>query len=242
MIAFADVELDAEGVHGYLAAGYSVFGHTPVRGVRFMPPSLASGATMAASCASRSCPSTSTRARASAHTEDEIIDLLRERVQAAESAAEGEIVIPTSGGYDSRLLNLMIAEPARVRSFTFGATPRQWDSAEVARARALSEMLGTRWERIHLGPFHSYLDEWDEAFGPAVHAHGMYQMEFYRRCAPGSSAASCVLSGLCGDWFEGMARLAVPTPREVPRDIQQLIFTYACTPTRRRGRVPIAAR
>ena len=39
VIAFADLEIDGEGLCAYLAAGYSVFGHTPVRGVRFLPAS-----------------------------------------------------------------------------------------------------------------------------------------------------------------------------------------------------------
>jgi len=223
VIDFANLEFDAEGLGAYLGTGYSVFQHTPVRHVRYLPPSARlwrSGGELRV----EDVPLDLDALLAEPRTEDEAIDVLRERVRAAESAAEGEIVIPTSGGYDSRLLNLMIAEPSRVRSFTFGATPRQWDSAEVARARALSEMLGTRWERIPIAPFHTRLDEWDEAFGPALHAHGMYQMEFYRRVRSRVSGGELLLSGLCGDWFEGKGDEILRSQTD-PRQVQQMILT-----------------
>jgi len=225
VIDFAEVELDPEGLAGYLAAGYAVFGHTPVRGVRYLPPSARlwrdDGGRLRVEELSLDLADRLTQR----HGEDEIVEMLRERVRAAESAAEGDIVIPTSGGYDSRLLNLMVAEPARVRSFSYGATARQWDSAEVARARRLALKLGERWERIHLGPFHSYLDTWDEAFGPAVHAHGMYQMEFYRRVRERCHGGELVLSGVFGDWFSGKGDARVPPPVN-PRDVERLAFTY----------------
>jgi asparagine synthetase B (glutamine-hydrolysing) len=223
VIVFADVELDPEGLEAYLTAGYSVFEHTPVRGVRFMPPSARLWRDADGGLRVEDVPLDLDRRLAERHTEDEAIDLLRARVRAAESTAEAEIVIPTSGGYDSRLLNLMIADPTRVRSFSFGATPRQWDSGEVARARALSEKLGTRWERIHLGPFHSRLDEWDDEFGPAMHAHGMYQMEFYRQVRARFAGGELLLSGLCGEWFQGDDETADLTPQD-PLDVQVLVY------------------
>jgi asparagine synthetase B (glutamine-hydrolysing) len=225
VIAFADVEIDGEGLAVYLAAGYSVFGHTPVRGVRFLPANARLWRDDDGSLRVEELPLDLEERLAQRRGEDEIIEMLRARVRAAESAARGDIVIPTSGGYDSRLLNLMVAAPARVRSFTFGATPRQWDSLEVARARALALKLGVRWERVHLGPFHSYLDAWDDVFGPAVHAHGMYQMEFYRRMADRTSGGELLLSGLGGDWFEGQGDWMIADPVRGPGDLHQLILT-----------------
>ena len=224
VISFADVELDAEGLNAYLGAGYSVFQQTPVRGVRFMPPSARLWRDEDGRLRLEEAPLDLDARLATRHTEDEALDLLRERVRAAESAAEGEIVIPTSGGYDSRLLNLMIADTSRVRSYTFGPTARQWDSTEVARARALARLLGTRWERVHLAPFHAHLDEWDEAFGPAVHAHGMYQLEFYRKVRS-RSAGELLLSGLCGDWFAGKGDYLVKPSLSGPRDVAGLFYT-----------------
>jgi len=225
VIDFADVELDAEGLASYLAIGYSVFQRTPVRGVRIMPPSARLWREAGGRLRVEELPLDLDSRLTARYGEDEIVEMLRARVETAVAAAEGDVVIPTSGGYDSRLLNLMVAEPSRVRSYTFGPTARQWDSTEVARARALSELLGTKWQRVHLGPFHRHLDEWDEAFGVAVHAHGMYQMEFYRQVGARSQAGALVLSGLCGDGFAGSVDPLLEGPMDGPRDVERLIFT-----------------
>jgi asparagine synthetase B (glutamine-hydrolysing) len=225
VIVFAEAEFDHEGLNEYLRAGYSVFQQTPVRGVRFLPPSSRLWRDEGGKLRVETIPLDLDALLAAPRTEDETLELLRARVRAAERATDGEIVIPTSGGYDSRLLNLMIAEPARVRSFSFGATARQCDSAEVARAQALSELLGTRWELVPIAPFHRRLDEWDDVFGPALHAHGMYQMEFYSRLRARVRGGELVLSGLFGDWFAGKGDDRLPAV-ESWRDVRRLILTH----------------
>lgn len=225
VIDFAELEFDNEGLAAYLGTGYSLYGRTPVRHVRYLPPSARLWREADGGLRVEELPLDLERRLDERHSEDEVIDLLRARVQAAEAAAEGEIVVPTSGGYDSRLLNLMVAEPRRIRSFTFGPSERQWDSIEVTRARALAEMLGTHWEGIPIGRFHDYLDDWDDAFGPAVHAHGMYQMEFYDQVAARVAPGSLVLSGLFGDRFEGRADAFIPRVTR-PTDVCKLIRTF----------------
>jgi asparagine synthetase B (glutamine-hydrolysing) len=223
VIEFGDLELDPEGFNAYLGAGYSLFQQTPVRGVRFLPPSARLWRDAGGRLRVEEVPVDLDARLERRFTEDEVIDLLRARVQAAESAHEGEIVIPTSGGFDSRLLNLMISEPSRIRSFTFGPTSRQWDSTEVARARALAVKLGSRWERIPIAPFHSRLDEWDRAFGPVVHAHGMYQMEFYSAVRSRLTGGELVLSGLGGDGLAGKVDALAALPLSGPGDVVRLI-------------------
>lgn len=225
VIAFADLEFDAEGLNAYLGSGFAVFGHTPVRGVRYLPPSSRLLRDEGGRLRVEPVPLDLDALLAVRHTEDEAVELLRERVRAAEAAAPAELVIPTSGGFDSRLLNMMVSDPGRVRSFTFGPTQRQEDSAEVARARALAAKLGTRWERIHLRPFHGFLDEWDDAFGPVIHAHGMYQMDFYSQVRSRVGAGSVVLSGLFGDWIEGKGDDWVP-PVTRPSEVRNVVFTF----------------
>src|SRR5262245_50754258 len=53
-------------------------------------------------------------------SEDDVIGLIKDRVWDWERAVTGEIIVPTSGGYDSRLLNWCIEDKSRVRSFTYG--------------------------------------------------------------------------------------------------------------------------
>jgi len=237
VVDFANVEFDPEGFNAYLGTGFSVFGHTVVRGVRVLPPSTRLWRESDGSLRLEEVPLDLVNRIEQRRSEDEVIDILRARVQAAEAAAEGEIVIPTSGGYDSRLLNLMVAEPARVRSFTFGPSRRQWDSVEVVRARALAELIGSRWEQIPVGCYHTYLDAWDDVFGPALHAHGMYQMEFYEQVRDRVAGGNLLFSGLFGDWIEGKGDAWAPAVA-CPHDVRNVVFTFNQKADIRASRIP----
>jgi asparagine synthetase B (glutamine-hydrolysing) len=226
VIDFAEVELDPEGLNAYLGTGYSIFGRTPVRDVRLLPCSARLWRRPDGTLRIEEAPLDLARMLERRLSEDDVIELLQQRVRAAERAPrDGELVIPTSGGLDSRLLNLLVADPSQVRSFTFGPTQRQWDSVEVARACELARMLGSRWERVPIGRFHELLPQWDEAFGPAIHAHGMYQLEFFTQVAARVGAGSLVLSGLFGDRFEGRADAYIPEV-DSPRGVAGLVRTY----------------
>ena len=237
VIEFADMELDPEGFNAYLGTGYSLFQHTPVRGVRFLPPSARLWRESGGDLRVERLPLDLDARLAERHTADEAVDLLRARVQAEEAAHDGEIVIPTSGGYDSRLINLMVADPSRVRSFSFGSSERQWDSTEVARARALAQLLGVRWEQVPLGRFHDYMDEWDDLFGPVVHAHGMYQMEFYKHVRAKVASGSLLFSGIFGDWIEGEDHDWAP-PIHGRADVRLAAYTFQQRADIRMSRVP----
>lgn len=237
VIDFANAEFDPEGFNAYLGTGFSVFGHTVVRHVRVLPPSTRLWRERDGGLRLEPVPLDLVSRIEQRRSEDEVIDMLRARVQRAEAAAEGEIVIPTSGGYDSRLLNLMVAEPRRVRSFTFGPSRKQSDSVEVVRARALSELIGSRWEQVPVGYYHTYLDAWDDAFGPALHAHGMYQMEFYAQVRDRVAGGNLLFSGLFGDWIEGKCDTWAP-PIARPSEVRNVIFTFNQKADIRASRIP----
>ena len=50
-------------------------------------------------------------------SEDNVFELLSVSVHNWERSVQGEIVIPTSGGYDSRLLNFIVEDKARIIIF-----------------------------------------------------------------------------------------------------------------------------
>ena len=225
VIDFANLEFDPEGFNGFLDHGFSAFGLTPVAHVKYLLPS---SRLIVMDDGRLTVESTDDDNRLADRVEDrksesDVLEMLRALLQRWESAVEGDIIIPTSGGYDSRLLNLMIGDKSRVRSFTFGVTERQWDSIEVTRARLLSERLGTRWEQVPIGHFHRYLDEWDRIFGVCMHTHGMYQLEFWLQVLARVGSARPVLSGWDIDRFSGKDPEA---DREVrrPSDVEILIL------------------
>ena len=117
----------------------------------------------------------------------------------------------------------MIGDKSRVRSFTFGVSERQWDSTEVTTARLLSERLGTRWEHVPIGYFHLYLDEWDRLFGVCMHAHGMYQLEFWLRVLARVGSGRPVLSGSYIDTLAGKDKGSESEVRS-PSDVESLIW------------------
>jgi hypothetical protein len=196
-------DFDPEGLTSYLRFGYSVFERTPIEGVRFLPPSSrllmdAAGAFRVESLADPvdALPGHATR-------EEDVLSLLQARVQEWEQGSDGEILVPTSGGYDSRLLTLLLADKSLIRSVTYGLSEPQSNSTEVVYARRLSEIYGTKWEQIPLGSFHDHFEEWDQLFGVSTHAHGMYQLEFYHRVVESARPGVPLLSGIIGDVWAG---------------------------------------
>jgi asparagine synthetase B (glutamine-hydrolysing) len=201
VIELEDLEFDPEGFNDFLDFGFSVFEHTPVRDVRMLRYSsrLYRGP-QGLRVEHLEDPAREWYERRS--TVDEVLEVASAAINEA-AAGEGELVVPTSGGFDSRLINLLLHDRSRVRAFTYGVSDDQLRSLEVIKAQEVARRLGLRWESVPLGEFHRYLDDWDALYGVSTHAHGMYQMEFYRQVRERVAAGSTVLSGICGDWFSG---------------------------------------
>jgi len=194
-----------EGLYNYLDFGYSVFGQTPIEGVQFLPPSSRidradDGALNVVRLADPLDHWWDFRI-----SEADVIDLIRERVQKWETSlpSDQEIVLPLSGGFDSRLLLWCLKDKSRVRAYTYGVSQDQDRSTEVVHARALAKKFDIRWERIELGGFHRYFDDWDAEFGVSTHAHGMYHFEFYSKIRESLKGKQAFLSGIIGDAWAG---------------------------------------
>ena len=202
VIDLANVEFDPEGFNDYLDFGFSVFERTPLRDVQMLRYSsrLLSGPD-GLRVEYLEDPTSAWLDRQS--TVDEVLQVASAKINASVDGARGDIVVPTSGGFDSRLIDLLLTDRRRVRAFSYGTSDDPARAEEVVKAAELARRLGLRWEVVPLGSFHRYLDEWDALFGVSTHAHGMYQMEFYRRILECVPAGSLVLSGACGDRFAG---------------------------------------
>lgn len=215
VIDFGDVELDPDGLAGYLDFGYSVFGHTPIKGVRFLEHSsqLLQHPDGRFEVLRLEDPVPALLGRRS--NESDVLGKIEERVRGWEARVEGRIIVPTSGGFDSRLLTSMIRDKSRIDAFTYGISPRQEESSEVVYARRLSGLLGTRFVHVPLGRFHEFFQDWDGLYGASVHAHGMYHLEFFSRIAAVSEHRPPMLSGIIGDAWAGIRIPAIDRPKDL---------------------------
>lgn len=226
VIDFDDFEFHAEGFNNFLDFGYSVFGQTPLRDVKFLPHSSRLTLHDDGRFEIARLPDPVDAWLDKTSHEDDAFHLLSSSVNEWEKSHAGEIILPTSGGYDSRLLNLLIEDKARIRSFTYGPSENQADSYEVVYARKISEVLGTRWQHIPLGDFHLHFDEWNKLFGVSTHAHGLYHIEFYNKIRPLVDGGNPFLSGIIGDAWAG----SVQVPElAAPRDTLKLGYTHGMT-------------
>jgi len=72
------------------------------------------------------------------------------------------------------------------------------------------------YDRIPIGDFHDYVDDWFDIFGPSVHYHGMYHLEFYNKIKNLLGDDVSVLSGIVGDLWAGNKTIpTVTSPDEV---------------------------
>ncbi|MEK7641479.1 MAG: asparagine synthase-related protein [Patescibacteria group bacterium] len=204
VINYSNLTLHPEGFNNYLEFGYSVFGQTPIQDVKFLGACERITVDESGKLFIEKLPDPIESADRRICTPEEMTALLTDKVRTWEKSIEGPITLPLSGGYDSRLLGSMLGEPARVRAFTYGTSEEQHRSCEVIRAAETSKRLGFEWSFIPLHNSQAYLKEWDGMFGPAVHAHGMYHLDFFgevrKKSAPGAQA---FLSGIIGDLWAG---------------------------------------
>lgn len=222
VIDFTDIDIHPEGLNNYLKFGYSVLGQTPIKHVRFLRPNQS----IKRSNNQLSIEQLDDPVEFLIHKtykEEEIIEILKSRVRNWENSVRGEIIIPTSGGYDSRLLNFLIEDKCRIRSYTYGLSNDQSKSSEVIYAKKLSEILQTKWGQIQLGKFNNYIDEWLKLYGISTHAHGMYHLEFYKKIKEKSPNITNVLSGIIGDGWSGRVNITTINSAD---DVYQLGYSH----------------
>jgi hypothetical protein len=194
-------EIDLEGLSNYFDFGYSVFEQTPFKSVKFLRHfSKAILSANGLKLENKSDPILEAEFLAQESKEQDVIDLMQAYISNIESKIQGDIVLPTSGGYDSRILNHLITDKSRIKSFTYGTSKVQSDSYEVIYANKISEILKTDWKQIPLNDFHKYIKDWFAIYGASTHLHGMYHIEFYIKLLEKIKLDSpTLLSGIIGD-------------------------------------------
>ena len=198
-------DIDEEGFINFCEFGYSVFEHTVFKDMKFMR--YYSKLTISNSqiiVENKEDPVLADSIFYKETSEKDVIDLLQNYMSKIENQLSGDIIIPTSGGYDSRLLNYLIQNKKRIKSFTYGISKDQGQSSEVVYAKKISEIYNTQWQQIELTNFYKYIDEWFQLYGVSTHLHGMYHIEFYKKILKLCNCDDATfVSGIIGDaWAE----------------------------------------
>lgn len=206
VIDFDNIEFHPEGFNNYLNFGYSVFEQTPIKNVKFMRHSSKLSVYDDNSLEVEYFQDPVEKWLGKTTNENEVLDLIHEKISIWEKTVSGDIVLPLSGGFDSRLLVSMISDVSRLKCFTYGISPNQGESFEVVHAKEIAERLNLYWRQIELGDFHNYFEEWNNLFGVSTHAHGMYHIEFYKIMLRKYNGSMNFLSGIVGDAWAGDIR------------------------------------
>lgn len=205
VIDFESFEWDLEGLANYLEFGYVVFGQTPLKYVKFLPPNadihLENNKLIIKEYTEKDEVLLDSLSVPSAPSE--VLNLIDTRISDWQKKHQGNTILPLSGGLDSRLLLQFLPEKKRIKSFTYGVGSEQKDSWEVVHAQYLAKKFDIEWRHIWLGSFPQYREEWYADFGISTHLHGMYQMEFYNKIRAENQIDTALLSGMVGDIWAG---------------------------------------
>ena len=203
-----DKTIHSEGLANFCEFGYSVFEQTIFKNVKFMRYySKLIVSSEEIKIEYKKDPVLEKEFLSKTTATDDVISLMQEYITTIEDKIDGEIVLPTSGGYDSRILNYLVKDKSRIRSFTYGISSDQSKSTEVVHAKKISEIYSTKWEQIELEKFHKYLDKWVEVYGISTHTHGMYHIEFYTKILEKHKFEKpTFLSGIFGDIWAGSVK------------------------------------
>lgn len=225
-LCLKDTTFDEEGLVNFLEFGYSVFERTAFKNVEFLR--YYSKLTIEEDKITvelKDDPVSYPMLFSKQSTPEEAIGAIKEYITEVEQKVKGDIIIPTSGGYDSRLLNWAVNERSRIRAFTYGLSKNQKKSYEVVFAQKICQILNIKWKRIELSNYNNYIDGWHKMFGFSTHLHGMYQLEFYEKITACKDfcSRSTLLSGIVGDlWAGSIKKVDVFSER----DVKKLGYTH----------------
>lgn len=195
----SDKEISKQGFNNFLEFGYSVFEETPVDNIKFLRylSKIVIEKNKIQIIRKKDIVKENLKFNSS---EDKIFEKIIRYININNDNVDNYI-IPTSGGFDSRILNICIKDKKKIRAYTYGVSKKQLDSFESVHAKKLCEILNIEWSLIELSDFNKYINEWYSIFGVSTHLHGMYQIEFYQKISQISKGV--LISGIVGDAWAG---------------------------------------
>jgi hypothetical protein len=219
VIDFNQFEWDYEALYNYLDWGYCILGKTPIKGVKFLQANeylLKEDNQKRFILKKKEWDAEFIfNAPAIKFKPDEVIEMIREDVKSWERFTQGTIVLPLSGGFDSRLLASMVTQKERIKCFSYGSTFVQSKDREVLYAQKVAHQLNLQWKYLELNHFHCYLNDWYNAYGISTFAGGLYHYEFYEKIKLQGVQSGHLLSGIVGDAWAGKFVKPILSPKDI---------------------------
>lgn len=136
----------------------------------------------------------------------DVLDLIKETIE-KNILKDTRLLVPLSGGYDSRLLTSLLIDSrlhANIETYTYGISYDQKNSFEVEIAKNIAQKLNVPNKQITIDNENNFLEEWNALKGISTHSHGMYQYEFYKKIHEKDDMRNTItISGIFGDVYSG---------------------------------------
>ncbi|MGG5836502.1 hypothetical protein [Huaxiibacter chinensis] len=216
--AIDSISFDKIGCNAYFRYGYSFQGRTPFENIKFLKPNSIirlEGGNFEIINSSRFSEDIKHLTK-NKSTADEIVSEIKVYLDNKIDKRD-KIVLPLSGGLDSRLLAGIVSKD-NLYAFTYSGNSKNYESVN---ASIVADRLSVPWKRIPLTNFYGLMDQWVDLYGASEHAHGMYHIDFYRKICSDNSY-DLLLSGIFADIWAGNN----PVEINSISDIQQLGYSH----------------
>jgi hypothetical protein len=202
---FKGKDININGVHSFLRFGYSVYQETAYSDVKYLRYySKLIVKQNSFDILLKDDPAKNSDWLKHSYDEADVLSSIKAYVNAVEKKVDGSIVLPTSAGFDSRLLNVMVNDKSRVKSYTYGVSQNQSRNKQVVYASKLAKILNTQWKHVEISSFYDLMPQWHKLFGFSVHLHGMFYIAFYKKIIEqNKNNVVSLLSGIIGDVWSG---------------------------------------
>lgn len=253
VIDYKNLRFNGEGLSNYLKFGYTAFGQTMVDGVRSLDHSShivrnEDGSLTITKEEDIAEKLWNPGQMNSGTVFEEIIESTRSWADKLETSDDKTsklgIVLPLSGGLDSRLLAYSLGGRRDVFAYSYGLSAKQSESFEAVKAGMVAKECDIPFKQIDIYDFlrEDYLDRWYKLYGPTVHFHGMYQMNFYdgvMNDLHGQEYSNYyLLSGIIGDGWSGNVYIPEINSAE---DMALLGYTHGMNGNEKACLIPITS-
>lgn len=220
LIEIEDLEIDIEGLAVYLDFGYCAFGRTPLKSIQF----LEHNQQLSIKPTGLEINEVDSEIKYDGYIKsvEEIHGLVHDKMNSWIKTQDSTIILPLSGGLDSRYLLSLIEDVQNVNAFSYGITKNQENSKEVVHAQFIANKLNVLWKHIPIEYPNLYINDWYQKFGISTHLHGMYHIEFYKKIQSIDTSTS-LISGIIGDAWAGSVNI---DPILSPFDVKKLGYSH----------------